>query len=80
MMKTFRGSFSRVVSHANYDHEIQQDYEVTYEIDDEGFLKIIQIEEKPDPCFREVKKDSWLWNDVYRDFQPEVTDQEIHDV
>ena len=55
-MKTFKGSFTRVVEHVNYEHEIQQDYEVTYEKDDEGFVTILKIEEKPILAFVRLKK------------------------
>jgi hypothetical protein len=78
-MKTFKGSFIRVVEHVNYEHEIQQDYEVTYEKDDEGFVTILKIEEKPDPCFREVKEDSWLWDDININFRTDINDKEIDD-
>ena len=78
-MKTFRGTFTRIVDHVNYRHELEQEYEVIYDIDEEGFVTITQIEEKPDESYREVLEDSWLWADIKRDFRTDVNDVEVND-
>ena len=78
-MKTFRGTFTRIVDHVNYRHELEQEYEVIYDIDEEGFVTITQIEEKPDESYREVLEDSWLWADIKRDFRTDVNDVEVDD-
>ena len=76
-MNMVQGKRVRKIDHVNYEDVIHQEYEVLYTVTDQGVLEVHYINDLFGEESRAVRKESVLWTDLLKIFEPKITDTRV---